>query len=185
MRSFTQLLNAIRKSDDVLRAAVTEACTYILMQYHTGGRKVDGANANLKDQLVAACPGWLQKEAKTWHLQSGQRAKDMTEQQAESRAGMMVALAFESQETKRRIAKDQRAAKSAATPKADAQPKAAPTPEATVIEGECEVVTIESASVLVVKGEAIELSAAEADALRDTLMALRAQMMATPLRLAA
>lgn len=113
MRTFTQMLAAIRRSDDALREAVAETASYILLQYHKNGRKADGAGLPYRAQFVAALPAWLQKEAAKWSLDSGKRLPEMSEREAAMRADAFVGTAFASQEDKRRIAKENREARKA------------------------------------------------------------------------
>jgi hypothetical protein len=189
-QKFSGTIKALRKLDDAAREMVSGIVSYALFQYHAHNNKtpyltITSTHEEKSAHLNAGLPAWLTSALKA-HVKLGTRnVSRHSESVCEHMGDTLAAIIFASEEERKAQRKAARVEKAAATPKADAQPKAAPAPEATVIEGECELVTIESASVLVVKGEAIELSAAEADALRDTLMALRAQMMATPLRLAA
>lgn len=178
MRTFSQMLQAIRRSDDVLREAVSEAATYILRQYHNNGRKVDGAGVSLRAQFVQALPAWLQKEAGRWQLDSGKRVLDMSEREAQMRADAFIGVAFASQEEKRRIAKENREARKLA--KAHEAPTIAPesTNESSeggdTIEGEFEVVEAQAVgNALVIDGHMIELDADEASALVTILTQMR------------
>lgn len=177
-RTFSQMLQAIRKTDDALRGAVSEAASYIIFQYHVNGRKVDGAGVSLKAQLIAALPAWLQKDASRWQLDSGKRNKDMGEREATARADAFVGTAFASREETRRIARENRAAKAAQK----AQEGAAIAPESTNASKGIATPTLEmgkTSNALVLNGNTIEISAEEADALATILTSIRQRQQVT------
>lgn len=124
-RNFAQMIANIRKSDDALRAAVSECAAYILLQFHVNNRKVDGAGVNLRDQMLGALPAWLVKEAGKWQIQSGKRVPGMSEREAAMRADAFVGMAFAAQEEKRRIAKENREARKASRPAKEDAPETA------------------------------------------------------------
>lgn len=170
-RSFSQMLQAIRKTDDAMRGAVSEAASYIIFQYHVNGRKVDGAGTSLKAQFIAALPAWLQKDASKWQLDSGKRNKDMGEWEATARADAFVGAAFASREETRRIARENRAAKAAQK----AQEATAVAPESTNAPQEGEDTTDDvpvpcEACLRMPNGECFLLEEEDADALYAILM---------------
>lgn len=169
-RNFSQMIAAIRNSDDALRAAVAECATYILVQYHRNNRKVDGGNVNLRDTFLAALPEWLKKEASRWPLQTGKREPQMSDAAADMRAGSFVAMAFAAQETKREIAKQQRearkAAKGEAAPKAEAEQSAQPEQSAPAL-------PMLTSALIDASGEMMELTGEELSAAFAAVMAIR------------
>jgi hypothetical protein len=167
MRTFAQMIAAIRKSDEALRDAVAETAAYIMLQYHTNGRKADGAGQAFMPQFVAALPAWLQKEAGKWHLQSGKRQVDMTTERADAMVSAMVGVSFASQDEKRRISRENRAARQEAKNDAATAKVAA---EDIVVE---ELETVELCDALIVGSEVIQMSAEEAVSLLDYLNAMR------------
>jgi hypothetical protein len=187
MKSFNQLLAAIKKSDEALQEAVQEAVAYVLIQYHRNGRVVDGARVNLKAQLVEAAPAWLGEKLKKLPMNTGKRDLSMTEARAENMAQAMTAAVFAAQAEVRRIQKEQRAARKAAAKPA---PVAESAPVAEPVESEPEVIEGEYVTAnpvlygLVVKGELIETSEEEALALAQYLTEMRIAAF-QPLRIAA
>ena len=175
MRTFAQMLTNIRKSDDALREAVSEAAAYITLQYHKNNRKADGAGVAFMPQFVNALPAWLQKEAGKWALQTGKRIVDMTDNVAAMRVDAMIGVAFASQDEKRRIARENRVAKKAQeAPAVAPQSTNADEPVEEYIEGDYEVLEAHAVgNALVINGELIELDAEEADALVTILTQMR------------
>jgi hypothetical protein len=175
MKTFAQMLSAIKKSDTALQEAVQEAVAYVLIQYHRNGRVVDGAKVNLKAQLVEAAPAWLGDKLKKLPLNTGKRDLSMTEARAENMAQAMVGTVFAAQAEIRRIQKEQREARKART----AAPVVESAPAVESVESEPEATEGEYVTAnpvmygLVVKGELIEVSEEEALALSQYLMEMR------------
>jgi hypothetical protein len=186
MKTFSQLLAAIKKSDTALQEAVQEAVAYVLIQYHRNGRVVDGAKVNLKAQLVEAAPAWLGEKIKKLPLNSGKRDVTMDERRAENMAQAMTAAVFAAQAEVRRIQKEQREARKAKI----AAPVVESVESAPVAESEPEIIEGEYVTAnpvmygLVVEGELIEVSEEEALALSQYLMEMRITAF-QPLRIAA
>ena len=182
MKTFSQLIAAIKKSDTALQEAVQEAVAYVVYQYHKNGRIVDGAKVNLKAQLVEAAPAWLGEKIKKLPLNTGKRDASIDERRANNMASAMTAAIFEAQAETRRIRKEQREAKKAIKESAPAV-EPAPVVEPEAIEGE--YVTANPVMYgLVIKGELIEVSEEEALALSQYLMEMRINAF-QPLRIAA
>jgi hypothetical protein len=187
MKTFNQLLAAIKKSDAALQEAVQEAVAYVVYQYHKNGRVVDGAKVNLKKQLVEAAPAWLGDKLKKLPMNTGKRDLSMNERRAENMAQAMTAAVFAAQAEIRRIQKEQREARKARTaaPVVESVESApvAESVESEAIEGE--YVTANPVMYgLVVKGELVEVSEEEAQALAQYLMEMRISAF-QPLRIAA
>jgi hypothetical protein len=188
MKTFNQLLAAIKKSDTALQEAVQEACAYVIYQYHKNGRVVDGARINLKAQLIEAAPAWLGDKLKKLPLNTGKRDTTMDEARANNMAQAMTGAVFAAQAETRRIQKEQRAAKKAAAAKPAPVMESAPAAEP--VESEPEIIEGEYVTAnpvmygLVVKGELIEVSEEEALALSQYLMEMRITAF-QPLRIAA
>jgi hypothetical protein len=186
MKTFSQLIAAIKKSDEVLQSAVQEAVAYVVLQYHKNGRVVDGAKVNLKAQLVEAAPAWLGEKIKKLPLNSGKRDTTMDERRAENMAQAMTAAVFAAQAETRRIQKEQREARKAKI----AAPVVESSPAVESVETEPEAIEGEYVTAnpvmygLVVKGELIEVSEEEALALSQYLMEMRITAF-QPLRIAA
>lgn len=171
-RTFAQMLDLIRKSDEVLMGAVVEASGYVLHQYHANNRKVDGAGNNLAAQLITACPVWLAAPMKGW-LQQGKRDPSIALEKCEDMASAKITGFFREQQVKRDTAKAKRAAAKISKEEAPAEVvQGATVPDATILEGEARVVDVTDA--LVVGGEVTTLSANEAAALMAYLASLRA-----------
>jgi hypothetical protein len=190
MKTFNQLIAAIKKSDTALQEAVQEACAYVIYQYHKNGRVVDGARINLKAQLIEAAPAWLGDKLKKLPLNTGKRDTTMDEARANNIAQAMTGAVFAAQAETRRIQKEQREARKAKIAAAKPAPvvESVESVESEAIEGE----TIEGEYVtanpvmygLVVKGELVEVSEEEAQALAQYLMEMRINAF-QPLRIAA
>lgn len=174
-RNFSQMIAAIRNSDDALRAAVCECSAYILTQYHRNNRKVDGGNVNLRDTFLAALPDWLRKEASKWPLQTGKREPQMSDACADMRAGSFVAMAFAAQETKREIAKQQREARKAAQTASKPQGDATPQPDEQTAQGadSAPAIPMLTSALIDARGELMELNAEELDAAIRAVMTVR------------
>lgn len=180
MRTFNQMLAAIRKTDEALREAVSETAAYIMLQYHKNGRKADGAGLPYRAQFVAALPDWLQKEAAKWALDSGKRIAEMSEREAAMRADAFVGTAFASQEDKRRIAKENREARKALKTAAGAEQvesKGVDTPEAPEASQEAtdapEGLELLRNALITNEGDMIELTMEESAELVQILMGMR------------
>ena len=171
-QKFAANVRGFSKLDTLARAMFAETAAYVLYQFHAHGNK----DPQLK-LMASDLPGWVRDGFKK--LTMGKRDKSMTERIAEMRGDALAGMVFASQEEKRAIAKEQRAAraerKAADAPKVEA-PAADPVivADAEVVEADAKVVEVESA--LIIGGQVVELTSAEADALYDTLMAMRKQM---------
>lgn len=176
---------------DTMAELVAQTFAYCLWHYHKDGQKTP-----YLDMQAAAGESRSVLADMIRQMKLGQRIKGFANMPAEEQeracttvADVQVACAFADAKAKKEQRKLARTEKKAAAPKVETpapeQEPAAPAPEAAiVVDGECEVVTMPE-SCLVIGGEVVQLSSGEADALYDTLMALRNQMMAAPLRLAA
>lgn len=197
-QKFAGSIVALRKLDDKAREMVSGIIAYALFQYHAHNNKtpfltLTSTHADKAEHLNANLPSWLTSGLRK-HVKLGTRAvAKHTEGVCEHMGDTYAAVIFASEEERKAQRKLAREAK-AATPKAEAAPKAeaqvdtsdTPAQEAgIVVDGECHVVPLPE-SCLVIGGEVIQVTHAEADALYDTLMALRSQMAQRPvLRVAA
>lgn len=183
MKTFSQLLTAIKRSDEALQTAVQEACAYVIYQYHKNGRVVDGAKVNLKAQLVEAAPKWLGEKLKKLPLNTGKRDLTLDERRAENMASAMVCTIFLDQKEQRRIAKEQREARKASKVEAAPVEQIEVPAEQDAIEGE--YVTANPVMFgLVINGELIEATEAEMLALAEHLTLMRMEAF-QPLKLVA
>jgi hypothetical protein len=164
-RTFKQMIENIRKSDEVLMGAVVECSAYVLQQYHANNRKVDGAGDNLAQQLIAATPVWLRPSMQGW-LQQGKRDTSMTLERAEDVASAKITGFFREQEQKREQARVKRAAAKAA-PKVEKSDQSAPS------ESESVAVPMLTSCILDSEGNMLELSAEELSAVLETVAAMR------------
>lgn len=123
MRTFAQMIERIRKSDEELMGALVEASGYVLHQYHTHNRKVDGAGNNLAAMLLAVVPVWLQRPMRGW-LQQGKRDATRDMDYWQDVATMKITGFFREQEQKRQQARAKRAEKAAQKSAQAAEPAA-------------------------------------------------------------
>lgn len=134
MRTFAQMIERIRKSDEELMAALVEASGYVLFQYHANNRKVDGAGANLAATLLAAVPVWLQRPMQGW-LQQGKRDATRDMDYWQDVAAAKITGFFREQEQKRQQARAKRAEKAAQKPAQAEEPvPSVPAPIAAALE---------------------------------------------------
>ncbi len=181
----TQKFNANLKrlNDDALRELVSECFAYALWHYHKDGQKTPFLNMQ---KTVEGSKSFLADVVKGLSL--GKRNKDASEEMCIMQADAVVSVVFADKKTQKELRAANRKAKAAskvsqATPAPTIEEKSiVGDSDATgdVIEGEATVVELESA--LIIGGQIVQVSAHEADALYDTLMAMRNQMQ---LRLAA
>lgn len=155
-KQFAARLDTIKKTDEKFRLVVSEALAFAIYHARNHGQKTPFIN------LQEACPGWLQKGLSKVALSK----KKTTEQECEMEAEFRVSEWFATHEQQKAIRAANRKAKAASVPTND--PVSADS-DSDVIEGEVVRVTDE----LIVNGQAIELTADEADALAGYLMSLR------------
>lgn len=191
MRNFSQMIQNLRSSESALYDALVETVGYIHFQYHKNGRKVDANGNAYWPQLVAAIQTkWIADKIGTLEPK-GKRVVVEDETQAMMMVAPEVSRILNERKAQNVAAQIKRAQTRAAQKEAERKARVeaykAETAEAPlaseVIEGEFESVSI--ASGLIFNGEVIELSTAEAQALMDTLQAMRAAMQAAPMLRAA
>lgn len=158
-KQFNARLESIKKSDEKFRIMVAEALAFAIYHARNHGQKTPFIN------LQNACPGWLQKGLSKVALGK----KKIGETEAEHEAQFRVAEWFATHEEQKAIRNANRKAKAEATVTNDADVTSEATVTPDTIEGEVVYVTDE----LVVNGNAITLTANEADALMGYLMTLR------------
>lgn len=158
-KQFNARLESIKKSDEKFRIMIAEALAFAIYHARNHGQKTPFIN------LQAACPGWLQKGLSKVALGKKKIAENECEYEAEFR----VSEWFATHEEQKAIRNANRKAKAEATVTNDPVATDDTIETAETIEGEVVYVTDE----LVVNGQAITLSANEADALMGYLMSLR------------
>lgn len=177
MRTFAQMIARIKSSDEELMGSIVEASGYVLTQYHTNNRKVDGAGNNLAAQLIAVTPVWLQPSMNGW-LQQGKRDATRSVEHWENVASAKITGFFRDQQVKREEAKAKRAAKAAE--KAQAKPA---TEQQAPSEAEHVALPMLKSALIDDAGEMMELTSAELQAAMGAI--IRVRMEAGQLRLAA
>ena len=155
-KQFNARLESIKKSDEKFRVMIAEALAFAIYHARNHGQKTPFIN------LQNACPGWLQKGLSKVALGKKKIAENECEYEAEFR----VSEWFATHEEQKAIRNANRKAKAETVVTNDA-PETVETLD--VIDGEVVYVTDE----LVVNGNAITLTANEADALMGYLMSLR------------
>jgi hypothetical protein len=165
-KQFASRLESIRKADEKFRQIVAEALAFAVFHARNHGQKTPFM------QLQAAAPGWLQKDLAKVALGK----KKITEAECEYEAEFRVAEWFATHNERKALNNARRTAKKVTqskTVEAEEPVVAHPAVEE-AIEGEAQVVSLESA--LIIGGQIVELTAGEADALYDTLMAMRGKL---------
>lgn len=175
-QKFIANIASFRKLDETARSLIAETAAYCLHQWHAHGNKDPHVKLMASDM-----PGWIKDAFKKLTL--GKRDKLMTAKSAEMRGDVLAADALESQAEKRAARKAQNEARKEADAAIKAQnarttadPDVVPEPELadvpTVLDGEAREVALPE-SALVIGGEVVEMTSAEADSVFEFLMSLR------------
>lgn len=173
----TQKFNANLKrlDDESLRELVAECFAYALYHFHKDGQKTPFLNMQ---KAVEGSKSFLADIVRGLSL--GKRDSSASEDSCVRQADAIVAVVFADKKTQKELRaanRKPRAVKAKQEPAAQAAPQSEP---ADVVE----VPMIESG--LIIGGELVDLTPNEADALYDTLMAIRnAGAKVEPVRLAA
>lgn len=168
-KKFAASLNAIRKNDEAFRTLIAETLAFAIFHARNHGQKTPFL------QLQEAAPGWLQKNLKSVPLGKVAAKNALTEENAEHEASFRVAEWFATHEEQKAIRAANRKAKAPAAPKVETVEPMAPetvdSDEAEAIDGESEVVDVESA--IIFNGSVVQVTSEEAEALVAYLTQLR------------
>lgn len=166
-KKFASNIAKIRTTDEAFRQLVAESLAFAIFHARNHGQKTPFL------QLVEAAPGWLKKPLNSVPLGKVAAKNAISEANAEHEADFRVSEWFASHEEQKAIRAANRKAKAPAAPKVETvEPETAETTgELDTIDAD--VVEVQGDDALVIGGVVVELTDGEAEALLDTLKAMR------------